>query len=113
MINETTHIQANSTSCIDLIFTDQENIFVNSRVHLSLHPNCYQQIVHSSFNLSIYKPPPYQRLVWDYKKASSANIRKALDSDNWKMFIHGKDIKAQHRLTIILRSSNIIYLIST
>ena len=28
LINEPTHIQANSTSCIDLIFTDQENLSV-------------------------------------------------------------------------------------
>ena len=28
LINEPTHIQANSTSCIDLIFTDQENFSV-------------------------------------------------------------------------------------
>ena len=28
LINEPTHIQGNSTSCIDLIFTDQENLSV-------------------------------------------------------------------------------------
>ena len=38
LINEPTHIQTNSISCIDLIFTDQENVCVNYGVHLSLHP---------------------------------------------------------------------------
>ena len=28
--NEPAHIQTNSTSCIDLIFTDQENLSINS-----------------------------------------------------------------------------------
>ena len=95
LINEPTHNQANSTSCIDLIFTDQENLSVNSGVHSSLHPNCHHQIVRSSFNLNIYYPSPYQQLVWDYKKANSTTIRKALDSVNWERLFHGKDINAQ------------------
>ena len=82
LINEPTHLQTSNYSCTDLIFTDQPNLSVNSRVHVSLHPNCHHQIVHSSFNLNISYPPPYQRLVWDYKKADSKNIRKALDSVN-------------------------------
>ena len=53
MISESTHIQTNSTSCINLIFTDKENLSINSGVHSSLHPNCHHQIVHSSFNLNI------------------------------------------------------------
>ena len=56
VINELTHIQTSSSSCIDLIFTDQLKISVNSGVHVSLHPNCHHQIVHSSFNLNIYYP---------------------------------------------------------
>ena len=45
---------------------------IYSGVHTSLHPNCKHQIVHSSFNLYIYYLPPYQRLIWDYKKADSS-----------------------------------------
>ena len=82
LINEPTHLQTSNSSCIDLIFTDQPKLSVNSGVHASLHPNCHHQIVHSSFNLNISYPPPYQRLVWDYKKADSKNIRKALYSVN-------------------------------
>ena len=78
-----------------MIFTDQLNLSVNSGVHASLHPNCHHQIVHSSFNLSISYPPPYQRLVWDYKKADSKNIRKALDSVNWERLFDQLDINAQ------------------
>ena len=54
LIHEPTHIQANSSSCIDLVFTDQPNLSVNSGVHASLHPNCHHQITHSNFNLNIY-----------------------------------------------------------
>ena len=65
LTNEPTQIQTSSSSCIDLIFTNQPNLSVNSGVHASLHPNCHRQIIHSSFNLNISYPPPYQRLIWD------------------------------------------------
>ena len=84
LINKPTNIQTNSSSCIDLIFTNQPNLSVNSGVNSSLHPNCHHQIVHTSFYLDIYYPPPYQRLIWEYKKANSTNVRKALDSVNWE-----------------------------
>ena len=56
LINEPTHFQNNSSSCIDLILTDQPNLSVNTGVHSSLHPNCHHQIFHSSFNLNVYYP---------------------------------------------------------
>ena len=95
LINEPTHIQANSSSCIESILTDQPNLSMNSGVHSSLHPNCHHHIVHSRFNLNIYYPPPYQRLIWDYKKADSTKIRKALDTVNWERLFDKKDLNAQ------------------
>ena len=52
-------------------------------------------LVHSSFNLNIYYPPPYQRLIWDYNKADASNIRKALDSVNWERLFSGYNINDQ------------------
>ena len=95
LINEPTHLQTSNSSCIDLIFTDQPKLSANSGVHASLHSNCHHQIIHSSFNLNISYPPPYQRLVWDYKKADSKSIRKALDSVNWERLFDQLDINAQ------------------
>ena len=84
-----------TTSYIDLIYTDQPNLFVNSGVHAVLHPNCHHQIVHSSFSLNIFYLPPHQRLVWDYKKIDSKNIRKAIDSVNRERLFDQLDINAQ------------------
>ena len=95
LINEPTHFQGNSSSCIDLIFTNQGNLSLNSGVHTSLHPKCKHQIIHSSFNLNIYYPPPYQRLIWDYKKADPLKISKALDSVNWERLFSQHDINQQ------------------
>ena len=54
IITEATHILGSSSSCIDLIFTTQPNLVVESGVHPSLHPNCHHQIVFAKFNLQIY-----------------------------------------------------------
>ena len=95
LIHEPIHIQANSSSFIDLVLTDQTNLSVNSGVRVSLHPHCHHQIVQSSFNLNVYYPPPYQRLIWHYKKPYSKNISKTLDSVNWERLFGSKDINSQ------------------
>ena len=68
LINEHTHLLQDSSSCIDLIFTSQSNIVVESGVHPSLHPNCHHQIIFAKFNVKIYYPPPNLREVWHYTK---------------------------------------------
>ena len=54
IITEATHILESSSSCIDLIFTTQPNLVVESGVRPSLQSNCHHQIVFAKFNLQIY-----------------------------------------------------------
>ena len=82
IIKEATHILESSSSCIDLIFTTQPNLVVESGVHPSLHPNCHHQIVFAKFNLQIYYPPPYPREIWHYKQANTELIRRAITDFN-------------------------------
>ena len=56
-INELTHLLDSSSSCIDLIFTSQPNLVMESGVQPSLYPNCHHQLVFPKFNLSIYYLP--------------------------------------------------------
>ena len=84
LINEPIHLLQNSSSCIDLIFTSQPNIVVESGVHPSLHPNCHHQIIFAKFNLKIYYPPPYLREVWHYKEANADLIKRAISNFNWE-----------------------------
>ena len=84
LINEPTHLLENSSSCIDLIFTSQPNLVVESGVHPSLHPNCHHQIVFAKFNLMISYPPPYSREVWHYREANTDLIRRAISNFNWE-----------------------------
>ena len=71
IIHEPTHILESSVSCTDLVFTSPENLVTNTGVHSSLHPICHHQKVFSNFNLKIYYPPPYERLIWKYEKANA------------------------------------------
>ena len=71
LIQEPTHILNSSSSCIDLIFTLQPNLVMESGFHSSLHSNCHHQIVFAKFNLSIFYPPPYERTVWYYERANT------------------------------------------
>ena len=41
LIKKPTHIQKYSSSCIDLILTDEPNMSVNYEVHASFHLNCF------------------------------------------------------------------------
>ena len=63
LIQEPTHILSNSSSCIDLVFTSQPNLVMESTVHSSLHENCHHQLVHAKFNLKVCYLPPYEREI--------------------------------------------------
>ena len=66
LMSEPTHLFPTSSLCIDLIFTNQSNMIMNSGVFPLIYQNCYHQIVFAKANLNIFFPPPYTRPTWDY-----------------------------------------------
>ena len=66
IIKEPTHILENSSSCIDLIFTTQPNMVLETGVYHSLHQNCHHQIIFPKLNLKVHYPPPYERTIFHY-----------------------------------------------
>ena len=107
LISDPTHILPKSSTCIDLIFTDQPNLVVDSGVHPSLHTNCHHQITFCKFNLIVEYPPPYQRLVWDYKRANFNSIKQGLYQVNCSTILSNKDVHQQVNIlnSIILNVS--------
>ena len=95
IISDPTHILPSSSSCIDLIFTDQPNLVIDSGVHPSLHENCHHQITFCKLNLKIVYPPPYQRLVWDYKRANIDCIERSITSMDWVKLFSNKNVNEQ------------------
>ena len=60
---EPTHILDNSKSCIDLIFTSQPNMIMDTGVYPSLHSNCHHHIIHAKLDLKVFYSPPYEKTV--------------------------------------------------
>ena len=94
IISEPTHIQRDSSSCIDLIFIVQTSLVTNNRVHASLHASCHHQITHCTFDFDIVYSP-YQPLLCNYKKANVSEIRKALHLVNWDRLLDNKNVDFQ------------------
>ena len=83
LISEPTHLMGDSKSCIDLIFTDQPNLVVDTGVHPSLHEQCHHQIVYGKLSVSNIVPSPYSRRIWYYNKANFVNIIKSIEMFRW------------------------------
>ena len=58
LICEPTHFIGESKSCIDLIFTNQPNLFLETGVHPSLHEQCHHHIVFAKITADNLAPPP-------------------------------------------------------
>ena len=95
IISGPTHILHNSTSCIDLIFTNHPNLVNNSGIHSSIHPNCHHQIIYAEINFKIFFPPSYDRKIWLYKKADSEGLRSSLNNFDWNTAFFNKNIDEQ------------------
>ena len=92
IINQPKYILNNSSSCIDLLFTSQRNLVMESGVHSSLHLNFDHRIIYARFNLKIYHPPPYELEIWHYKKANVDLIQLAIREFNWERAIYRNNI---------------------
>ena len=92
IINEPTHIQGKSESCIDLIFSSQPNLVMSSGIHSPLYQNCHHQIIFAKFSLKVHYPPPYEREVWHFKKANTDHIKRAINGFPWETSFANLDI---------------------
>ena len=108
MINNPTHISDTYSSCIDLIFTSQPNLVVESGVHPSLHPNCHHQIIFAKFYSKIHYPPLFYRQVWYYQELDTELIRRAIDLFDWKKAFENTSV--DEKVAIINKTSfNILH----
>ena len=60
LISQATYILGNSQSCIDLLFTDHPNLFIESGVHGSLHEQCHYQIIYVKISIDNLPPPSHK-----------------------------------------------------
>ena len=69
---------------IDLIFTTQPNLVMESGVHSLLHVICNHHKTFAKLNLKIHYSPPYEREIWHYQKANVDQIRQAVSEFPWE-----------------------------
>ena len=82
LIDQPTHILTNSSSLIDLIITDQVDMFVDSGLLPSPRDKSHHEIFYGKLNLATSLPPPYKRRVWDYYEANHNLIKESLSNTN-------------------------------
>ena len=100
LIDEPTNIRTAGMSCIDLIITDQLNLFVDFGVHFSPDDHCQDQIIHSKLNITFPLPPSYKRKVWYYAKAQKDKIKSAITNIDWPTMFSELDVyKMTHLFT--------------
>ena len=95
LITQPTHLLANSSTCSDLIFTDHPSLIVDCGIHPSFHQNCHHQSVYCKLDLEIVYLPPYQRCVWDFKRANIDSIRKEIKMIDWHLMLLNKNVHKQ------------------
>ena len=98
LIDEPSHIRKNSSSCIDLIFTNQQNLIVNRGTHHFLHENCQNQFTFAEARLRVEYPPPYKHHLWNGAKANVNPINKAISQFNWQRSVTNLPIHKQVNL---------------
>ena len=109
LTDEPTHVRDDGTqSCIDLICTDQPFTFMETGVLSSLDPHSKHNIIHGSVNVSIPRPPPYTRKIYDYKAAKSDQISYKLLNLNWHYLFSNLNVHEK----ALVSSDTFLYIMS-
>ena len=69
LIKTLTHILQNSDTCIDLVFTKEPHLVMESGVDSFPCSKCYHQFVFAKVNLKLEYLLPYERKHLNYNKA--------------------------------------------
>ena len=72
----------------------KNNMTTNSRVHPSLHQNCYHQIKFAKIKMKYFALFLISVVVWDYSNSNIEAMNLAIESFNWRNAFDGKDIHA-------------------
>ena len=89
MITKPTHFINESSSCINLNFSSNNCFVKNCGSELSNYDKYHYNIIYKTFNFDVPLLQSYYRDVWDYKRANTESIQKAISMFDWsKAFRH-------------------------
>ena len=92
LINKSTHVTKESSSCIDLIFATSSNLIRETGVALSISEKCHHNLIYGIIDFKVPLPQPYLREVWDYKNANVNHTKSAVSSIDWEFLFHGANV---------------------
>ena len=95
LITTPTHLLQNSAACLDLIFTNQPQLLMESGVHISLSSMRHHEIVFAKPNLKVKYPPFCERVFWNYSKADRSSINRAINAIDWEDVFANKTVESQ------------------
>ena len=91
LINEPTNFEPNKKpTCIDLIFTDQPNLVIESGTRPSLDTFCHHQIIYCRINFLIPPAPSFDRKIWHFNRANTPSIQRAISNFPWREHLNSK-----------------------
>ena len=91
VITEPACFLESSSSCIDLIFTNQPNIIMDSGIQSPPYGKYNHQIKYSKFDLKIEYPPSSSRKNWDYNVSETDSINPFIESFDWSYLFSDKN----------------------
>ena len=80
---------------IDLIFTNQPNLIIESGVQATLSNTCHHQIIYAKISFKIYYSPSYKREVWHYNDAQINSIQSSISNFDWKKAFENLSVNEQ------------------
>ena len=95
LIKTPTHLLQNSATFIDLVFTNQPHLVMESGVHSCLSSTCHHETVFAKLNLKVKYPPCYERVFWDYSRADKTSINWAINAIDWETLFANKTVESQ------------------
>ena len=100
IIEKPTHFTNNSFSCIDLIFTSNPSILVDSGIEKSLSSSCHHDIIYGKINFRVPLPPPHFRTVWNCKNADTISIQPVVENFNGNMHLKEKRLMKRYKFLV-------------
>ncbi len=84
LVHETTRIQSDSRSCIDLIFTNNASLLWNVSTQHKMYETCDHQPIFATLKSTFCKQHCFMRWVWNYEQGDFTNFQQSLLNAPWQ-----------------------------
>ena len=90
-VHEPTRITSTTSSILDQILTSRASLVSNVCVEPPVANNDHCSVI-ATINIKASLDPPYERLMWNYKKADIGSLKQYLRNTDWDKCFESEDI---------------------